>query len=117
MYFRIPIAAPSVNVTGKEARKVGRADLERAVNAYVSGKLDPNTRYSITVRYTGEWNTKTGKPRRRDSSNLDKPLFDALARKLGVDDSWFVNNGRNVLPCVHSTSGEVVELWFQKVSG
>lgn len=43
----------------------------------------------VTIMYNHDWHYKNGKIRKKDIQNLDKLLIDAIAERLGFDDSQF----------------------------
>lgn len=48
-----------------------------------------NCLFMLVIEYHYNWWYKNGKLKKIDSANFDKLLYDAIAEKLGVDDSRF----------------------------
>lgn len=59
--------------------------------AAVTGSVGPGPLY-VETRFVGNWLTKRGTLRKMDCDNRLKALNDALAAKIGRDDSEFVDS-------------------------
>lgn len=98
MTFKIQGIPPSynkhfnINYQFKEVYLTQEArDFKRTVKACtpVMLNLSSDTKLRLAIEYNHDWYFKNGKILKCDIQNLDKLLIDALADKLGIDDSQF----------------------------
>lgn len=60
--------------------------------------------------------TKSGEPRKNDTSNRIKALEDVLAKLLGIDDKWFWAGNYDKGPVLHPAIPEGVDLRLELYS-
>jgi Holliday junction resolvase RusA-like endonuclease len=72
---------------GRELEKNIQQSIKEQIGQYnINSLIDKPLEVEISI--FEEWETKAGKPARKDISNREKHVVDVVFKSIGIDDKW-----------------------------
>lgn len=87
LYANVPGVGRVLTQKGKDFKAEFKDALARS-NPYMPRQIVEQP-LRLSLHFAGNWETKDGQPRKRDTSGAIKAAEDTISDFLGVDDRWF----------------------------